>query len=177
MGALVFGGALLQWPIGRLSDLADRRVVIAMITFATGIAAVGASLMAGMDLPWFLVIVGLFGGLAFSIHALCIAYTNDHLEPTEYVGASSGLVLILGTGSIVGPLAVGAIMGGFGPAGFFWWLALVCLAVTALALWRMTRRESPPNEEQGPFIAMTTQASPVAIAAAEEVHAEELQSG
>ncbi|MDX1541689.1 MAG: MFS transporter, partial [Geminicoccaceae bacterium] len=118
----------------------------------------------------------LFGGLAFSIHALCLAYTNDHLEPTEYVGASSGPVLILGTGSILGPLAVGAIMGGYGPSGFFWWLATISLSVTTLALWRMIRRESLPNEEQGPFVAMTTQTSPVAVVAAEEVHAEELQT-
>lgn len=176
MGVLVFGGALLQWPVGKLSDLIDRRLVIAMITFATGVAAAGSSLAATMDLAWFLGAVGLFGGLGFSIHALCLAYTNDHLEPTEYVGASSGLVLILGTGSIVGPLAVGAIMGTYGPSGFFWWLALVSLSVTALSLWRMTRRESLPTEEQGPFVAMTTQTSPVAVAAAEEVHAEELQT-
>jgi MFS family permease len=35
MGATIFGGAMLQWPIGHISDRIDRRSVLIMVSFAT----------------------------------------------------------------------------------------------------------------------------------------------
>lgn len=172
MGALILGAAVLQWPIGKLSDLIDRRKVITATTFAAAATALVANQAAGWADVWLLALAGLFGGLGLTIHSLCLAYTNDYLEPAEMVAASSGLVLVLGMGSILGPLLVGWIMDLVGPPGFFWWLAGVHAAIGVFAIWRMTRRASLPAEAQGPYVAVPARSSPVATAAAEEVHAE-----
>ena len=174
MGALIVGGAMLQWPIGRLSDIVDRRLVITLATFAAAAMAIAAGMAAAVTLPWFLALVAVFGGLSFSLHSLSLAYTNDYLEPSEMVGASGGLVVVLGAGSIIGPTIVGLTIGTVGPTGFFWWLALVHVSVGAFALWRMTRREGMPIEDQGPYVAIPTTPSSVAVTTAEEVHAEQL---
>lgn len=176
MGVLIVGAAILQWPIGKLSDLLDRRVVILTVAFTGCVLAVVAGLMVEMRSGWYPLAVAVYGGFGLSLHALCIAHTNDHLEPTELVGASSALVLILAAGSVVGPPVAGFAMGVVGASGYFWWLAAIGLWVGALSLWRMTRRASLPNEDQGPFVPITAQTSSVAMAAAEEVHAEEVQS-
>src|ERR687898_171116 len=39
MGLILFGGMLLQWPLGRLSDAWDRRQVLTAVTFAAALFA------------------------------------------------------------------------------------------------------------------------------------------
>jgi MFS family permease len=176
MGALIAGAAVLQYPVGKLSDTLDRRIVITVVTFAAALLAVVAEQAAAWADPWLLIAAAAFGGLGLTIHSLCVAYTNDYLDNSEMVAASSGLVMVLGAGSILGPLLVGWIMDAVGPGGFFWWLAFIHSLIGVFALWRMTRRETRPLEEQGPYVAVPPRASPVATAAAEEVYAD-LESG
>jgi MFS family permease len=171
MAGLIGGGAILQWPLGKLSDHVDRRLVILVTTFAA--AAVAAGVVSGWSDPWLLVLVTLFGGLGLAIHSLCLAYTNDYLAPEEMVAGSSGLVLVLGAGFVLGPPVAGGLMSLAGPAGFFGWLAFVHAAIGVFALSRMSRREHARGEEQAPYVAMPAQTSWFASAAAEEVYGEQ----
>ncbi|WP_081859174.1 MFS transporter [Desulfohalovibrio reitneri] len=173
MGVLIAGGAVFQYPVGMLSDIFDRRVVIMGVAFAAAGVAVAAQWAAGWSEGWLLALVGLFGGLALAVHSLCLAYTNDSLYSSEMVAASSGLVLVLGAGSILGPPVVGWLMDVLGPGGFFWWLALVHVAIGLYTLWRIVYHSGTPAEEQGPYVAMPAQASQFATEAAEEVYAEQ----
>lgn len=172
MGALITGAALLQWPVGRLSDLIDRRRVITAVTFAAAGLAILALMMQGETRLWLLVAVALFGGLGLTIHSLCVAYTNDYLHPAEMVAASSSLVLVLGAGSVIGPIIAGWTLRLVGPDGFFWWLAAVHAGLGLFALYRMTRRDPLPAEQQGPFVPTPARLSPVAQAVAEEAYGE-----
>ena len=176
MSVMIVGAAVLQWPIGKLSDLFDRRRVILATSLGASAFALAAGAAAGLDTLVFLALTGLFGGLGLTLHALCLAYTNDYLEPTELVGASSGLVVILALGSITGPPVVGWIMGTFGPAAYFPWLAGVSFCLALYTIWRMTQRVPLATGEQGPFLAMTGQATGIAVATAEQVHAEEVHA-
>lgn len=177
MTSLVAGAAVLQWPIGRLSDVFDRRRVILAVSIASGGVALVLTFMQPLS-PGIALFaaVALFGGVSLTLHALCIAYTNDYLEPTELIGASTGLVIMLALGSICGPLVAGFLMSRVGVHAFFPWLAAIGWGISAVVLVRMFARESLPNEDQGAFVALTAQASTVAVAAAEEVHAEDLQT-
>ncbi|MEM7652728.1 MAG: MFS transporter [Pseudomonadota bacterium] len=180
MMATILGAVALQWPIGKISDLIDRRIVLTSVTFLAALAALLAAVLTPTnatqgqsgDLILFLLATALFGGLSLSLHPLSLAYTNDYLEPTELVGASGGLVLILGAGSIIGPLAVGTLIAVTGPDGFFYWLLSIHAAVGLFALWRMTQRAAVPNAEQGSYVAVAVAPSAEVVIAAEEVHAE-----
>lgn len=171
MATLIGGGAILQWPIGRLSDLVDRRLIIVGVAVASAVAAVFAERTIGDSIPWMMLGVGLFGGLSFTLHSLNLAQTNDWLYPEEMTSASSALVLLLGTGSSIGPLAVGGIMSGFSPAGFFYWLASVQLAFTVFGLgcWRYYAKR--PDTGRTSYVALPAQPGVVASAVAEDVYA------
>jgi MFS family permease len=169
MALLILGAAIMQWPIGKLSDVIDRRKVITGVTVAASAICV---LAVGIDDIGSLAsasIIALTGGLSLSIHSLSLAYTNDYLDADEMVGASSGLVLILGAGSVAGPVLVGLLLGLTGPPGFFLWLALVHAALAAFALWRMTRREALPTAEQSSYVPAPLQGTEISTAVAEEV--------
>ncbi|GGK29626.1 MFS transporter [Salinarimonas ramus] len=151
MSAIIFGGVLLQWPLGRLSDRYDRRLVI------VGTMVAGA-LVSFLMLPtpalgfWAMLVVGaLYGGIGFAIYPLCVAHTNDHLEREERVGASGGLVLTYSVGATVGPPIAAAVMGEIGPSGLFVFSGVIGVVSIAFAIWRLRARPSVPADQQMRF--------------------------
>jgi len=161
MGVLMIGGVLFQWPIGRLSDRYDRRLVLTIVTFAASGLAVVASL-ASFSFKVLLLTSFLFGGMMVPMYSLAIAYANDHLDQEQMVAASGTLVLVGGIGAFIGPTLVAAAMDLFGPEGFFWALASVHAILGVFILYRMTQRPALPQEEQGSYVAMTARTTPVA---------------
>ncbi len=134
MGLAVAAGGLVQVPAGWISDTAGRRPVLVAI-FVTGLVASLLGLVAHGPLLS-LVAVALAGGAVFPIYAIAAATVNDGITQQTRVAAASGLVLLFGLGSIVGPLACGWLMAAAGPAGFYALLAVAMatgIGVTALS--------------------------------------------
>ena len=120
MAAAIGGGALLQFPIGRMSDRVWRTDVIIGVSGSAALAAVAAALLGGFgSTPRVLGFV-VTASLLLPIHALVLALANDRLHPQQMVAAGSGLVLAFGLGAALGPLSVAAAMELIGPEGFFW---------------------------------------------------------
>lgn len=168
MGALIVGGAVLQWPIGKLSDRVDRRKVITAVALAAAGLAAGAVAMARVSDIGLLVVAVALGGTVLSLYSLFIAYTNDHLEPRQMVAASSGLVLATGIGAILGPSTTGLVMDLSGPDGFLWYLCVIHLGIAGFSVYRMTRRAAPAGETQSSYVATATRTAPLAPAWVEE---------
>lgn len=141
MAAAIAGTLVLQWPIGALSDRFDRRMILAILSFLAMVAAFSCVYFTWSSLTLF-VSVGIFGGLAFPLYSVCVAYTNDHLKPNQMVAASGVLVLAGGMGAVIGPVAVASILDFFGNDSFFWSMGIAYLLIGLFALYRMTRRAS-----------------------------------
>jgi MFS family permease len=151
MAVLIAGGALLQWPIGRLSDGMDRRRVITGVAAAVAVIA-ALAVPIGQASDWGLIAMGfLFGGTVLPLYALCVAYTNDHLKPSQMVAASSGLYKAVAVGAVLGPTVTGWLMDVVGTSGFLWYFCALHVALVLFALYRMTRSESPSLEEQAAY--------------------------
>jgi len=144
IGVATLGGMISQFPIGRLSDCVDRRLVI---VGAAGLAVPVCVALASLDQPAsepLIIYLGItiLGGLTLPIYSICVAHTNDHLAPSQIVMASGTLVLILGLGMTLGPTLGSLAIGLYGPPGLFFLLAIVqgCTVATALfRLWRGKR--------------------------------------
>lgn len=149
IGFATLGGMLFQFPLGRLSDRIDRRlVIVGCAGLAVPLALLLAASPAGpSDVVLLYAGVTLLGGLTLPIYSLCVAHTNDYLKPSQIVAASGTLVLVLGAGIVFGPALGSLAVERFGPAGLFYFLAIVqgCTVATALLrLWRgQLRPESP----------------------------------
>jgi len=176
VSSFFIGALVLQYPIGWLSDRLDRRLLIIGTAFLSGLAAM-IGFFFGSYYPVLLVVGLLNGGLAQPLYALIIAYTNDYLELEDMAAASGALVFVNGIGAIVGPPAVGLLMGQFGPAGFWLFLAGIGFAMAGYGLWRMTQRASVyAGEDDYEAVSYATilpgAASPVAIETAQELYVE-----
>ena len=158
----VIGGAVFQYPLGWLSDKMDRRYVMVLIA-AIGTIACFMAMVLGVDSRViFYGVVILIGASIFPLYSVTIAHANDYSAPDEFVETSSGLLIVYGGGSIIGPLMGAVAMESIGPHGLFAMIAICFVAVGAFAAYRTLQREQAPEEERTDFLAtpMARAASP-----------------
>ncbi|WP_380052741.1 MFS transporter [Falsihalocynthiibacter sp. SS001] len=171
VAAVYVGALVLQYPIGWISDMMDRRQLIMIVAAFGGTAALCGYFAEG-DFLLLTISGALIGGTSNPLYALLIAYTNDFLEHDDMAAASGGLIFINGVGAVSGPLLVGWLMSVIGPSGYFAYSAVLMLGLAAYALWRMSRRPAPIVEGTGAYAPVFPSASPVAVELAQEVFIE-----
>jgi MFS family permease len=161
MGAVIIGGLVLQWPIGKLSDMFDRRQVMVGVSLATAVvcfAIMNKDVHNGTAL---LSLGALFGGLSFTIYPLAVAYANDYIDAEDRVSASGGLMISYGIGASFGPTLGSVLMDLLGARGLFIFIGGVALLLMVFIIWRITQRSSPPLADQGDYQTLQ-RTSPVA---------------
>jgi len=149
MAAAVVGVILFQWPIGALSDKFDRRKVLTIVSFLTTLSAYLCLNLNGETAYELYIGIAIFAGLALPLYSVCIAHTNDNLEPNQMIAASGTLVLIGGIGAIIGPFSIAFAMDQFGNDAFFWCMGSAHLLTALFALYRMAKRPAKALQEQG----------------------------
>lgn len=152
MSAAVIGGAVGQWPLGRLSDRGDRRRVILL---AAAMAAVVGAVVTWrpFESPAALYLVAAaWGAFAFPVYSLGVAHANDHADAGEFVETAAGLLLLYAAGAVAGPLLASAVVGLSGPAALFSFSAAVHALLFGYVAWRTTRSAPVPAERHVEFV-------------------------
>jgi MFS family permease len=163
MSIAVLGGALAQWPAGRLSDRFDRRHVVIGGCAVAALAA-AALVLTGERGGWLAAgLACLFGAAALPLYAICAAHAFDFVERSDFVEAASGLLLANGIGSVIGPLLAASTMQQMGPAGLFASTAVFHVLLAGFAFWRTTRRTAPSAAERTEFDLTSTAPTMVAF--------------
>lgn len=186
MTAIFVGGFLFTWPIGKLSDVFDRRKVIVATAGVSALVAgvglifkdpaslntlqtyqnyfvIGENLFSDANI---LLLIGLLmGGVAMPLYSLCIAHTNDYLTPRQMVAASSTMIMANGFGAVIGPNIAGLAMDYLGTPGYFWSLLFINLLFVLFGLYRMARRPSLAAEDQSAFVPVDSRMTVAATAA------------
>ena len=140
-------GAILQWPIGYLSDRIDRRIILIGVTLIASCLSIFIVISSYLSLIVFFIVLAFYAGMSLPMYSLAIAHTNDFLQPDEIVAASSSMAILVGIGSIVGPIAASLFMKSIGPDGFFAYLFVVHLLLGLFGLYRMGKRTKPTDIE------------------------------
>jgi MFS family permease len=134
MAATILGGAAGQWPIGQLSDRYDRRWVLFWVCMASA-AVAGVGFYLAREYEASLIVLGIvYGGLSMSIYGLSVAHVNDLIDPSRVLEVTSGLLLLYGIGSTVGPTLAGGVMDLLGPEALMLYFAIV-LGVVCVSIW------------------------------------------
>jgi MFS family permease len=162
MSATILGGAVLQRPIGHLSDFIDRRLMLVLTGSVTAVVAAIAGFIVIEGRPGLVLSACLYGGLMFSLYGISVAHTSDHLQHGQVLEATRGLLLTFGLGAVCGPLLVGLAMKAAGPVGLPAVSALTAVALALFGIYRMLRRAPPPRAAQSEFVPLV-RTSPVAL--------------
>ncbi len=162
MSATIFGGALLQWPVGHLSDHYDRRRLLTLVCTLAAVLAALADALQSAALLWLIVCAFLYGGLVFTIYGLSVALVNDWITQDEVLEAASTLLLVHGAGAVIGPIIAGLLMEALGAGGLMVYFSLVLAALALYCVWRLRVGNALPVTQQQSYV-NTIISSPVAL--------------
>ncbi|SLN58426.1 MFS transporter [Oceanibacterium hippocampi] len=155
----IIGAAIAQWPIGKLSDVLDRRVVLVTVTGLCTLSAGGVVYFGGSHLGMLLLTIFIYGALSFPIYALAVAHANDHMDRGDFVTGSSGLLLTYGIGAVAGPIIASTMMDHIHFQMLFGFTGTCYLILMLFGIRRMSQRQSPPMVDQAPFVVAVPQAT------------------
>ncbi|MDC1351428.1 MFS transporter [Oceanospirillaceae bacterium] len=163
MASFLWGGFLLQWPIGWLSDKYGRRGIMLITAMSSVVMCLLASVW-DISSSSYIPLIAVVGGLVMPMYSLCVAYASDRLSPEQIVSASGAMVMASGIGLSVGPILVALAMSSFGPDVYFIGIALAFLAITLAVLNSMRYREVTlaDVEDQSPILAAGVIGTPIA---------------
>ena len=168
---LAVSGAIAQFPVGKLSDIYDRRKVLVISTFGAAIFSILAILVSRqMYLPeglatsktWFYIFFILFSFCSLPMFSLILAHTNDNISKENFVAAGAGLQFIFGLGAMSGPFLCSIFMDLVGPNGFFVFLFFFHSIIGLFGIYRMGVRQTIENPDSQ-FVAMPQTITPAGI--------------
>ena len=143
MAVVILGGALAQWPLGRLSDFTDRRFIIA----SAAVAAALAGLMLAVPVPpglashtWLLIGGFCYGATAFPIGSLVNAHLNDHVKREEMTEVANSNLFLYGVAAAIGPLVAAGVIAAGGISAIFFYTATIHLGLVGFVLLRVMAR-------------------------------------
>ncbi|MCB1694077.1 MAG: MFS transporter [Pseudomonadales bacterium] len=140
MASAIFGGAVAQLPLGRLSDRMDRRVVLAAIAMTGMVVNLGAFFLVDASRDLLYIVMFLYGGVTFPIYSLCLAHANDNTD-LQLMEIASVILMTQSVGAVVGPLVVAALMA-YSSSGLFLFAGVVLAIFTVWTLWRIRAHET-----------------------------------
>ena len=168
---LAVSGAIAQFPVGKISDIYDRRKVIIFSTFGAALFSIITILVTRqMYLPeglatsktWFYIFFIMFSFCSLPMFSLILAHTNDYISKEKFVAAGAGLQFVFGFGAISGPFLCSIVMDIFGSNGFFLFLFFFHSLIGVYGIYRMKMRPTVDNPDSQ-FVAMPQTITPAGI--------------
>lgn len=150
----IFGGAIIQYPLGYLSDRWDRRRVLLITTCCAMLSALALVFIAGSNPLLNFIIIFIFGCFAMPLYSLSAAHSNDRADTGEFVLINAALMLFYSFGAIGGPFAASTVMQYFGPSALFVFSAIVYAIFITVILYRMQARSGVPVGKRSRFTAL-----------------------
>jgi len=151
------GGFLLQWPIGHLSDIFDRRKILIISSFCLVIPSL---LMIFFSYHTFLsyIFCFLLGGFSFVIYPISITQVSDTVD-TPYIPFVVGIIAVTyGIGATIGPFMTSLLME-WHISGIFIFITILSALLTLIGIYfRIKFPKVTPKEEKGGFMPISASA-------------------
>ena len=155
-------GAFSQLPIGYISDKIDRRVILIAVTFIAGAICIPIILFSYLSITIFFLMVAIYSCMSLPMYSLVIANVNDFLQPNEIVSASAAIAILVGIGSILGPIFTSNLMTIAGADGFFIFLFIIHVSLGLFGIYRIAKRNKPADLESQ-YVSLPRNISPAGM--------------
>ena len=163
MSVLTLGGAVVQIPLGRLSDYVDRRLVILGTCVAAAVVGTVLYVFSESGTTNLLILIGLFGITALPFYGLSVAHANDRIPRESFVEASATLLMLNALAACFGPSIAAQVIAFWGSGALFLYTAAIHVAMAVFIVVRLTTRETLIGETKDRFEPMPPQGSPAAL--------------
>ena len=106
--------------------------------------------------------VAIYSCMSLPMYSLVIANVNDFLQPNEIVSASAAIAILVGIGSILGPIFTSNLMTIAGADGFFIFLFIIHISLGLFGIYRMAKRNKPADLESQ-YVSLPRNISPAGM--------------
>jgi len=160
IGTLYLGRIVFMYPLGKASDLLDRRLIIVMGSIVASILIVGVAILGSGDETAYILAAGpgwqvlqlaaflLLGGSLLTLYSLLAAHAMDRAPPVYVASASVSMLFVTTMGAALGPILAGAVSGILGDIALFWFLVAIMATFAGFAGFRMTRKDAAAKAEK-----------------------------
>ncbi|MDP9839027.1 MFS family permease [Neorhizobium huautlense] len=142
MASVILGAMVLQYPVGRWSDMQDRRVVMIALGLLSVVLSAAIILLPPAS-SLLIVLLFLLGGCIFAMYPVAVSHAADNASHDALVPMIQGLLLINSFGSAMSPLAISSVMTEFGEAGLFWSFGILNAVLVVFLIWRRRQKVVP----------------------------------
>lgn len=146
MALFIFGGGVLQWPVGKLSDRLDRRKLIAVMSLISGLLSLTVLYSSHLSLAYFLTSAAIFGAFSFTVYPIALAYINDSTPDDRLIYASAGMLTAFSVGAVFGPILAASAIEILGYGSLFWYVAIVYVLYSVLVVMRIRTKPAPEKK-------------------------------
>lgn len=157
MSLTIAGGFLLQYPIGHLSDIFDRRRVLIFVSIMVATTAILILIFAQQQ-HWVLLFSFLLGGFAFTIYPLSITQVVDRCEVNQATTVAGVMLFAYSIGAVIGPFITPifiAIMGS--AAGVYLSICFSAVFLFLIGLATIGLKKPIPKKDRENFVAIPPQ--------------------
>lgn len=151
MGAGIIGGAVLQYPLGYMSDRGDRRYILLFATTGAVLSGLGITYLAGTSPYLNFIGIFLFGAFSLPLYSLAAAHANDHAKKGQFVQIAAGLLFFFSIGAIIGPVTAAALVEFGGPKTLFNYISFIHAMLIVATIYRMRARGAVPVDGRRRF--------------------------
>ena len=160
VGITIAGGFVLQWPIGKLSDMFDRAVIITLLGLTVIIVCFVISFAPLHNIAVYTISFFL-GGLCFTLYPVCIAQVCDYLSNSNIINVTGVLLFAYGIGAVSGPPILAFLVKLFSSTALFYFISFVSLILFAFGLYSLKTVKAVSQDKQVDFVVIP-RVSPVA---------------
>ncbi len=159
MALMIYGGGVLQWPVGKLSDRLDRRKLLAVMCLFSGMLSIAVLISSQLSLIYFLGSAALFGAFCFTVYPIALAHINDCTPDDKLLYASAGMLTAFSIGAVCGPIVAASAIQVFGYDALFWYFTAIYVLYAVLVFWRIRTRPAPDRKRFRRFFRTTVESS------------------
>ena len=156
MSLAIAGGFFLQWPLGYLSDIFDRRKVLFLVSILTILPCIGIILYRA-DAAIVYGLIFLLGGFTFTLYPLSITHVTDRFQTNDMTTVTAVLLFAYSIGSVAGPVIAPFFIDALPPHGLFIFIGVMGAILSAMGCFSLIRFKPVPKAKQGDFVPMSGQ--------------------
>lgn len=164
MAITVIGGMFFQLPIGKLSDVMDRRKILLLSFAVSGIF----SLFCYADNPiqgrYQELIFFTFGGITATVYPLSINLICDNVSSNKIIAATQCMLFAYSVGCVIGP-SLAPLFGDETQIGLFLFMSVVSIFSIIITTMRIIVNAPVPNSDKDQYVPAT----PIQTASAPEL--------
>jgi MFS family permease len=161
MTSVTIGAAASQFPVGRISDALDRRVVLVGLASLTGLLEIWLYAAGDRLVGWPLILVGgVMGGMIAPQYYVTSAHTNDRTGRDNAVRVAASLLFLYCIGAILGPITASLTMQWLGAPALYLHNLGLHVAIAVFVTLRILRRPAPGRRAEGAALETAGPAGP-----------------